>query len=52
MNEATERFERYLRRRYGDRSTPKHYLSDLRIFVRHIGSKSPTGSLCKTWIPS
>lgn len=42
MNEATEQFERYLRRRYSDRSTPKHYLSDLRIFVRHIDPKSPT----------
>jgi len=42
MNEATERFECYLRRRYSDRSTPKHYLSDLRIFVRHIGHKPPT----------
>jgi site-specific recombinase XerD len=41
MNEAIEQFERYLRRRYSDRSTPKHYLSDLRIFVRHIGPKSP-----------
>ncbi len=42
MNEAIKRFGRYLQRRYGDRSTPKHYLSDMRIFVRHIGSKSPT----------
>lgn len=42
MDEATERFERYLRRRYSDRSTPKHYLSDLRIFVRHIDHTSPT----------
>ena len=42
MEAAIERFERYLRRRYGDRSTPKHYLSDLRIFIRHISNKSPT----------
>lgn len=42
MNKTIEQFERYLQRRYGDRSTPKHYLSDLRIFVRHIGNKSPT----------
>jgi len=34
MNKAIERFERYLQRRYGDRSTPKHYLSDMRIFVQ------------------
>jgi integrase/recombinase XerC len=39
---AIEQFERYLRRRYGDRSTPKHYLSDMRIFVQHIGNKAPT----------
>lgn len=42
MQAAVEQFERYLRRRFGDRSTPKHYMSDLRIFVRHIGTKSPT----------
>jgi len=41
MNKAIERFECYLRRRYGDRSTPKHYLSDMRIFVRAIGDKPP-----------
>lgn len=41
MNKAIERFERYLQRRYGDRSTPKHYLSDMRIFVQCIGDKSP-----------
>ena len=41
MNKAIERFERYLRHRYGDRSTPKHYLSDMRIFVRAIGHKPP-----------
>jgi site-specific recombinase XerD len=42
MNAATEQFERYLRRRYSDRSTPKHYLSDLRIFAHYTGHKSPT----------
>jgi site-specific recombinase XerD len=42
MNETIKRFKRYLRRRYGDRSTPKHYLSDMRIFVQRIGNKSPT----------
>lgn len=41
MKTAIGRFERYLHRRYGDRSTPKHYLSDLGIFVRHIGNKPP-----------
>jgi len=41
MIEATKRFECYLKRRYGDRSTPKHYLSDLRIFIQHLDDKSP-----------
>lgn len=41
MNEAIKRFERYLQRRYGDRSTPKHYVSDMRIFVQHVGDKPP-----------
>jgi site-specific recombinase XerD len=36
-----EQFERYLRRRYGDRSTPKHYMSDMRIFAQHITNKRP-----------
>jgi len=42
MKTAIERFKRYLCCRYGDRSTPKHYLSDLGIFVQLIGNKSPT----------
>jgi len=29
------RFEAYLKRRFPDRSTAKHYTSDLRIFVQH-----------------
>jgi integrase/recombinase XerD len=41
MNETIKRFERYLQCRYGDRSTPKHYMSDMRIFVRHVGDKPP-----------
>ena len=41
MIEATKRFEAYLKRRYGDRSTSKHYLSDLRIFIQNRGDKSP-----------
>jgi hypothetical protein len=38
--EATAIFSRYLYRRYGNRSTPKHYLSDLAIFLRHLGDKA------------
>lgn len=41
MNQAKQRFAAYLERRYGDRSTPKHYLSDLKMFVQTIGLKSP-----------
>ncbi|MBW7885132.1 MAG: hypothetical protein H3C34_21370 [Caldilineaceae bacterium] len=37
---ATAIFSRYLYRRYGDRSTPKHYLSDLMIFLGHLGDKA------------
>jgi site-specific recombinase XerD len=37
--QAVKQFESYLHRRYGDRSTPKHYMSDLGIFLRHVGAK-------------
>jgi site-specific recombinase XerD len=36
---ARELFRSYLYRRYGDRSTPKHYLSDLTIFLVYLGEK-------------
>jgi integrase/recombinase XerD len=42
MKKDAERFENYLRRRYGDRSTPKHYSSDMRIFIQSIGAKPPS----------
>jgi site-specific recombinase XerD len=41
MIKARERFAQYLYRCYGDRSTPKHYLNDLDLFVRQIGDKTP-----------
>ena len=41
MNEAIERFGSYLRRRYADRTTPKHYLSDLSLFAQLVGDKRP-----------
>lgn len=41
MNQAKQRFSAYLQRRYGDRSTPKHYLSDLKMFIQIIGQKNP-----------
>jgi len=37
---ALARFEQYLNRRFSQGSTPKHYLSDLRIFIRVIGDKA------------
>jgi len=36
MKAEIERFERFLKRRYSDRSTPKHYMSDVRLFARHV----------------
>jgi site-specific recombinase XerD len=42
MKTARERFKGYLKRRYGDRSTPKHYLNDVDIFIQTIGTKKPS----------
>ena len=42
MLKEKEQFTQYLNRRYGDRSTPKHYGSDLDIFIRFIGDKEST----------
>jgi site-specific recombinase XerD len=42
MKEAQARFEQYLKRRFGQSSTLKHYRSDLNIFIALIGSnKAP-----------
>jgi site-specific recombinase XerD len=38
LNEK-ERFSQYLYRRYGNRSTPKHYLNDLEMFIQQVGAK-------------
>ena len=40
MEQALARFEQYLNRRFGQSSIPKHYLSDLRIFIRVVGDKA------------
>lgn len=40
MEQALARFKQHLNRRFGQSSTPKHYLSDLRIFTRIIGNKA------------
>ncbi len=37
MNEAIARFKSYLERRYPERSTAKHYVSDLMIFSQFAG---------------
>ncbi len=41
MIQAKQQFAAYLERRYGDRSTPKHYLNDLTIFIQSIEAKRP-----------
>lgn len=42
MKEAQARFEQYIKRRFGQSSTLKHYHSDLNIFIEFIGDdKSP-----------
>jgi site-specific recombinase XerD len=41
MRTAIANFKAYLQRRYPDRSTTKHYLSDLNIFSQFVGGKSP-----------
>lgn len=40
MEAALRDFEMYLKRRYRDSSTPKHYISDLNIFINATGSKA------------
>jgi integrase/recombinase XerD len=40
MRLACSRFEQYLKRRFGQSSTPKHYISDLNIFLRTVGYKA------------
>jgi site-specific recombinase XerD len=41
MDQARHRFEQYLKRRYGQSTTPKCYTSDLDIFLGIIGDKQP-----------
>ena len=51
-SKARAEFEAYLNRRYGDRSTPKHYLSDLAIFLETVNQKMVSRSINETWIIS
>jgi site-specific recombinase XerD len=41
MDQIKARFEQYLKRRFSQSSTPKHYLSDINIFFRTVGYKPP-----------
>lgn len=41
MNQALARFERYIKRRIGQTSTLKHYISDLNIFIDTVDTKAP-----------
>ena len=41
MDQARVRFEQYLKRRFGQSSTLKHYISDLNIFIDAIDNKAP-----------
>ncbi len=47
MLKEKKQFAQYLYRCYGDRSTPKHYLSDLSLFIRHVGNISPENVTAK-----
>lgn len=40
MKTAKVQYASYLYRRYGDRSTPKHYLNDLELFIDFVGEKA------------
>lgn len=48
MEEAIVRFQRYLERRYPERSTTKHYMSDLGIFHGYVGDGLPQAVTAKT----
>jgi len=41
VQQAQERYERFLKRRFPQSTTPKHYRNDLHLFVRHIEVQSP-----------
>jgi len=48
MKTAIKEFEQYLRRRYPERSTTKHYVSDLKLFHQFVGDKAPREISVKT----
>jgi len=40
MKEEIAQFTLFLKRRFGTRSTPKHYVNDVQLFFAHIGDKA------------
>lgn len=42
MKNEIAQFERFLKRRFGKRSTAKHYINDLNLFLKHTGDLSVT----------
>jgi len=48
MKTAIRKFKKYLKRRYPDRSTAKHYINDLKIFHQFVGQKAPRKITVKT----
>jgi site-specific recombinase XerD len=48
MKTAITNFEKHLKRRYPDRSTAKHYISDLKLFHQFVGEKVPREITVKT----
>jgi site-specific recombinase XerD len=40
MKDEIAQFSRFLKRRFGNRSTSKHYINDLNLFVKHAGDLS------------
>ncbi len=48
MKEAIIKFKRFLERKYPERSTTKHYLSDLGIFQQFVGDIIPQAVTAKT----
>lgn len=42
MKEEIAQFASFLHRRFGTRSTPKHYVNDVQLFFAHIGPKAVT----------
>jgi len=42
MKDEIAQFDLFLKRRFGQRSTAKHYINDLNLFLNHVGDKAIT----------